>query len=346
VKRLSVARGAALVAAAAVGAVAVISVHGGASAQPPVPPPAVSTAPVVRGDLSSAVLTAGSLGYGTVGTLVNQLSGTLTWLPNAGALIRQGKVLYRVDNAPVFLMRGATPAWRAFVLGMTDGPDVSELQSDLIALGDARGLLSAPTGQFDLSTLYAVERWQVTEKLPVTGAIPFGEVSFLSVPLRVGALRTALGQSAAPGSAPLAVTDTRRIVTVPVNPTLPPVTVGERVSIQLASGQTTPGVIAAVGTSGSGTPTAITIVPRHPAAIGTQPGGAVQVALTTQSVHAALTVPVSAMLALAGGGYGVEVVTPSGAHRLIGVHVGLFAGNRVQISGAGLAPGTRVVVAQ
>ena len=59
-----------------------------------------------------------------------------------------------------------------------------------------------------------------------------------------------------------------------------------------------------------------------------------------------LAVPVSALLALAGGGYGLEVVEPSGAHRLVGVHTGVFAGSQVQVSGPQIAAGTIVVVAQ
>ena len=47
-----------------------------------------------------------------------------------------------------------------------------------------------------------------------------------------------------------------------------------------------------------------------------------------------------------GGGYGVEVVPPSGAHHLAGVTTGLFAGGQVQVSGPGIAPGTKVVTAQ
>jgi hypothetical protein len=42
----------------------------------------------------------------------------------------------------------------------------------------------------------------------------------------------------------------------------------------------------------------------------------------------------------------LEVVTHSGAHELVGVRTGVFAGGRVQITGAGIRPGVRVVVAQ
>jgi hypothetical protein len=65
-----------------------------------------------------------------------------------------------------------------------------------------------------------------------------------------------------------------------------------------------------------------------------------------QSARNVLAVPVSALLALAGGGYGLEVVEPSGVHRLVGVTAGLFASGQVQVSGAGVTAGTKVVVAQ
>jgi len=39
-------------------------------------------------------------------------------------------------------------------------------------------------------------------------------------------------------------------------------------------------------------------------------------------------------------------VQPSGVHRLVAVRTGIFAGSMVQVSGSGIAAGTRVVVAQ
>jgi hypothetical protein len=90
----------------------------------------------------------------------------------------------------------------------------------------------------------------------------------------------------------------------------------------------------------------LTVVPDDPATTGTENGAAVQVSLTVQSAHHVLAVPVAALLALAGGGYGVEVVHPSGRHQLVGVQTGVYAGGDVQVSGAGLVPGERVVVAQ
>jgi hypothetical protein len=90
----------------------------------------------------------------------------------------------------------------------------------------------------------------------------------------------------------------------------------------------------------------LTVVPDDPSATGTDDGESVQGSLTIQSVHHVMAVPISALLALSGGGYGLEVIGPSGRHTLVGVRTGVFASGDVQVSGRGLAPGTRVVMAQ
>jgi hypothetical protein len=152
---------------------------------------------------------------------------------------------------------------------------------------------------------------------------------------------------------PYTVTTTTRAVSVPLSPNDPAVTVGQHVSIVLPSGTATPGTVSAAGppppssaTSGATTTTVLTVTPADPGATGTTAGEAVQVSLTVESVRHALAVPVAALLALAGGGYGLEVVGPAGHHHLVGVHTGVFAGGDVQVSGGGIRPGTRVVVAQ
>ena len=348
-----------LLAAAAAGAVATIAVRGGqAPASPPTAPP-LTTATVVRTDLATTVLTSGTLGFAATSPVVNQLAGTYTALPAPGQAIRPGQDLYRVDNLPVVLMRGRTPAWRTFAPGMTGGPDVTELQRNLIALGYATGLFAAPSGQFDALTEVAVFRWQQAAGYPVTGEIALGQVAFLPAGIIVGGLDTAPGQPASPGQVPYGVTAPKRIVTVPLGANLPPVTTGEAVSIVLPSGSTTPGTITAIGpvppagnsgtsgTSGSSsTSMQLTITPDRPAATGTGQDVAVQVSLVTQSVHDVLAVPIAALLALAGGGYGVEVAGPSGHDRLIGVTTGLFANTLVAVSGPDITAGMKVVTAQ
>jgi hypothetical protein len=59
-----------------------------------------------------------------------------------------------------------------------------------------------------------------------------------------------------------------------------------------------------------------------------------------------LAVPIPALLALAGGGYGLDVITPTGHHQLVGVTTGIFTGSQVQVSGSEIKAGMRVAVAQ
>jgi len=330
---------ASLVAAALAGAVAAVAVLGGQPAPAATPaPPRPATATVVRTNLFTTALTGGTLGYAAARPVVNLVAGIYTWLPRPGALIRAGGVLYRVDDNPVTLMAGAVPAWRPFGAWMTDGPDVRQLQADLIAGQFADGLLTTPTGHYDLATADAVERWQAARGLTVTGTIPLGQVVFLPTAVLAGAMNVAAGEAAAAGQRPYQVTTGQRTVTVPVNPNLPPTTVGESVSIVLPSQASVPGTISAAGSA------QLTVTPRG--ATGTGMNVQVQVSLAVQTARDVLAVPVSALLALAGGGYGLEVVGPSGVHRLVGVTAGLFASGQVQVSGAGITAGTRVVVAQ
>ena len=334
---------ASLAAAALAGAVTAVAVQGGRAAPAAPAPPRLATAAVVRTNLVTTTLTGGTLGYAPARPMVNLVTGIYTWLPRPGTRVRAGGVLYRVDDTPVVLMAGAVPAWRPFGIGMTDGPDVRQLQAGLIAGHFAGGLFTTPTGHYDLATADAVERWQTARGLTVTGSIPLGQVVFLPTAILVGAMNVAAGEAAAAGQRPYQVTTSQRTVTVPLNPTLPPAAVGEAVSIVLPSQATVPGTITAVSALSS-TSGQLTVTPSGATGMGTNVQ--VQVSLAVQSARDVLAVPVSALLALAGGGYGLEVVTPSGAHRLTGVTAGLFASGQVQVSGPGIAAGTKVVVAQ
>ena len=51
--------------------------------------------------------------------------------------------------------------------------------------------------------------------------------------------------------------------------------------------------------------------------------------------------PVAALLALAEGGYGLEIIEGSGS-RIVAVETGLFADGRVEVSGDGVSQGATV----
>ena len=80
-----------------------------------------------------------------------------------------------------------------------------------------------------------------------------------------------------------------------------------------------------------------------PAGAGSWDQAPVEVSFESSRRTGVLTVPVTALLALAEGGYGVEVVEGSRT-RIVAVKTGMFANGRVEISGAGLKEGLRVAV--
>jgi hypothetical protein len=99
--------------------------------------------------------------------------------------------------------------------------------------------------------------------------------------------------------------------------------------------------------SGSGTSSTPTVTVTI--ALDSTPPGAgldqapVNVNITSQTADNVLAVPVNALLALAGGGFGVQVVTGQTSH-LAGVTTGLYSDTLVQVSGPGIAAGMRVEV--
>jgi peptidoglycan hydrolase-like protein with peptidoglycan-binding domain len=186
---------AALLLAAAVAGVAalVLSSSGSpsrAAASTAIPPGQTATS-VERRTLSEGETVDGTLGYGASTSIYSGLGGTFTWLPASGHVVARGGTLYRLDNLPVVLMYGTVPAYRRLAQGVSDGPDVAELNTNLERLG-----YGAVAGEdsFSSTTAAAVERWQGAEGLKETGVVEVGRVAFAPGALRVTEVHVALGQ--------------------------------------------------------------------------------------------------------------------------------------------------------
>ena len=317
-----------------------------------------SLARVKRRSLSETTQFTGTLGYAGSYTVLSRAPGTVTWLPAVGRVIRQGHVLYRVDETPVVLLYGATPAYRTLAGGAnaTDvtGRDVAQLNHDLVALGyvDSAAVDSA-WDEFNWATKAGVEELQNRLGANPTGELSLGDVVFLPTAARVTSLIAQLG---GPASGPvLQASSTSRAVSVALDPDLQSeVRAGNRVTITLPDGNTTQGRVTFVGKvatapsdgSDSGPTVPVRIRPTDAQATGSLDRALVEVAITDQTVHNVLAVPVTALLALSGGGYSVEVVGGDGMHHLVRVRPGLFddAAGQVQVTASGLAAGQRVVV--
>jgi multidrug efflux pump subunit AcrA (membrane-fusion protein) len=281
---------------------------------------------------------------------------TFTALPSVGQIVARGQSLYEIGGQPVLLLYGATRATRAFIVGMSPGRDVAELNANLDALGYGQELSG---DEFTTGTATAIRALQSAHGASTTGELLVGSVVFESGPVRITSVTPTVGAAVMPGPV-LAITSTARQVKLALDASeQSSVRLGDTVTITLPDNQTTPGritYVSSVATSpssgGKGTgeeesaPTVeVQATPTDPATTGRLDQAPVNVEITTESAQNVLAVPVDALLALAGGGYAVELADGR-VHRLVAVTVGLFddAEGLVQVSGQGLSAGQRVVV--
>lgn len=200
-RRTIAAAGGTLVAAGAAVGVVVLA-GGGDDARAGAAEATVATklATITRRDLVETDSEDGTLGYTDARRVVNRLSGTLTWLPRTGSVVRPGRRLYAVDGEAVYLMDGGAPAYRALTPSTSDGADVRQLERNLRRLGyDPSGAMTVD-GSWDAGTTAAVERWQDAHDMDVTGSIPLGRVVFQPGARRIASIDMTLGGSAASGS--------------------------------------------------------------------------------------------------------------------------------------------------
>jgi peptidoglycan hydrolase-like protein with peptidoglycan-binding domain len=157
-------------------------------------PPGYTSATVTRRTLTESSTVDGTLGYGRAFEVYDRLAGTFTWLPAAGAVIGRGGTLYRLNNLPVALMYGSVPAYRTLKSGVSDGPDVAQLNRNLIDLGYDPSAEITDVNHFGDATAAAVRRWQKAEGLPETGEVELGRIVFAPGARRVTSVHVSVGQ--------------------------------------------------------------------------------------------------------------------------------------------------------
>jgi peptidoglycan hydrolase-like protein with peptidoglycan-binding domain len=335
--------GAGLIAAAA----AVAAAGFGGTDTPPAAatdaPPATTT--VTRMTLTQTVQVNGTLGYGADVTVTGRAHGTITWLPAAGATVHRGQSVYRADNLPVPLWYGDLPLYRTLQSGVTDGPDVKEVEQNLAALGYTGFTVD---NKYTSATASAVRRWQHDLGLTETGTVDPAAVVLAHDAIRVATARAPLGDQA--GGPVLTYTDTTRVVTIPLDVSKQDlVKPGVAATVTLPDGPNVSGTVQNVGSvataGGQGNPATIdvTVQIADQSGLGTLDQAPVDVTLVSAKADNVLTVPVAALVALAEGGYGVQVVTGS-TTRYVAVQTGMFANGRVEISGPDITAGTVVGV--
>ncbi|MFI8828363.1 peptidoglycan-binding protein [Streptomyces sp. NPDC053431] len=330
-------------------------------------PPA--TAPVTRGDLSDSSQRDGTLGHlGERRINAGGAGGTLTWLAPNGSVVERDGRLYEVDGEPVRLMYGDEPMYRTLRTG-DKGRDVRQLEENLAALGFTGFDVDE---EYTAKTAAAVARWQKSHDLKQTGTIGPDRIAFAGSAVRVkdagggngggsgggtgggsGEGRLAPGDRITPGTPVLTVTGSERVVRFDL-PVAEAETAkaGTRVKVRLPDGTELPGKVSAVGKTASAgadpqdsTPKIeITVSFDEPGRVKGVDQSPVTVELTGRTRHDVLSVPVNALLALPGGGFGVQVVEPGGSTRDVRVELGLFGQGRVEVDGGGLREGMKVGV--
>jgi hypothetical protein len=185
-------------------------------------------------------------------------------------------------------------------------------------------------------------------------------MAFAPTTVRVTGVHPLAGGSVVGAQPVLDVTSTTPVVNValPVGQTSR-VKVGDPVSVNLPDGTIGDGTVTAVGTVATNTTpsntgssntsatvnVAVSLAKASPA--GSLDQAPVTVKITNSSAHQVLAVPTTALLALAGGSYALELVEPDGNHHLVAVTTGIFddQSGLVEVKASELSPGQRVVVA-
>jgi peptidoglycan hydrolase-like protein with peptidoglycan-binding domain len=323
----------------------------------------VSTARVEKGKLSDLVSQGGILTYrarpdGSPYAVIDQARGIYTQLPGDGEEIACGEVLYRVDDKPVLLLCGSTPAYRSLSQG-DSGPDVAELNADLVQLGYAsRAQLDPSSGSFGSETAAALERLQAKLGEDRTGSLDLGQAVFLPERVRIASVHGVLGGAARPGAQVAQATSDTLEVQVALAPSQQgEVKPGDAAQITLPDNRSVAGRVDRLGRvaqvpagqdagAGAGDATIPAYLNLdHPAEARGLDRAPVEVEIATRGVENALSVPVTAIVGRSGGGFAVEVVRADGRREPVAVTLGLFdtAGGRVQVAGD-LRVGDRVAV--
>jgi hypothetical protein len=242
----------------------------------------------------------GTLSYAGQHTVYDRLSGTITWLPRVGRVIKRGQALFRVDNKPVILLYGSTPAYRDLDSSDSSGPDIRELNANLVVLGyNPDGIVVDDTWQS--ATTAGVDALQKALGETQTGELSLGRVVFLPDKQFINSLDGTVG-SGGGGSG----SSSSNAGYVPADPASPefvsyhPSSTGT-VTHRATTTPTTTATTSTTSTSTTSTTTPARTPPRHKASHNHGGGGGTSIA-SLEALIARLERQVAALSAHSGSG--------------------------------------------
>jgi len=276
-------------------------------------------------------------------------SGTVTAVAGEGDVLDHGDTMFALEGDPVTLFVSDVPFYRTLSVGSA-GDDVRVLEETLSEFEfDAGGDLTVD-GTFDDATREALVAWQRSNGAPVDGVLNIGEVMVTEDPIRVAQTHISIGSAVQRGTPIFTPSTSTSVVSV----RLPAedqdlLVLGDSVNVVMPNSDVEPATVTSVGTVAIrsqefGTYFEVEItLERQGAATGLDEAP-VDVEAINDRAENVLAVPVTALLALAEGGYAVEVDDGNGGTTLVAVDVGMYADGSVEITSENLEPGTRVVV--
>ena len=315
-----------------------------------------ATAQAERRDLVERQTLSGVLQHADKRDVTASGQGVLTGAAAKGDVVRRGERLFDVDGAPVRLLYGKVPAYRTLSYGIEDGADVRQLERNLAAMGYDPYDDMEIDGEFDYATTAAIKRWEDDLGVTEDATIALEEIVFLDGPRRVAGVSLEVGSRVAPGAAVMSTTSLKKTVSVDLEVgDQDLVKEGQRVQVELPDGSIRKGTVSHIGTVASGgsdddaadggssdDPATVDMTISLNKPVSGFDQAPVDVEVVSSVTKDALSVPVAALLALAEGGYAVEVVEGSGT-KLIEVDPQDYADGWVQVDGD-LSEGQEVVV--
>lgn len=228
-----------------------------------------------------------------------------------------------------------------------EGDDVLALEQALVRLGFDPG---AVDGSFDDETEAAVLDWQRSIGAEDDGVVDPADVVLLTGPIRIAERLVEPGATVSPNTPVLATSTDEPVVAIdlPAEDT-ELLEVGDRVTVELPNRVEVAGRITFKATTvtqqpqNQGATLDVLVTLDDPAAGLAFDQAGVDVDVVTEERRGVLAVPVTALLALAEGGYAVEVDAGDGTTYLVGVEPGLYADGLVEVASDALVSGQMVV---
>ncbi len=312
------------------------------------PGPAVITAAAEIGSIAQGPLATISADR-TVDDVVSAVAGVVSEPAAPGTVVEHGTVLYLVDEVPVVAVDSERVAEDPVLLEFNSATFTAlELEQALADAGFDPDDEMTVDGAVTAATEAAVERWQQSAGLPVTGRAEPGYYQPVTVGQSIDTVLAVEDGSTALRPVLFTSNSELRVEIVVGVADADEFVEGQAVTIELADESVVDGTVTEIGLVERETPQSdptVTIV------IDVQAGsdqelvaGNATVTTVSEAIEGATAIPTRSLISLSEGGFAVELVDGDGETRLVGVELGAFDDGYVEVTEGDVTPGDQVVV--